>query len=106
MKNKISSLFTIVFYFFRYLAAGDSMISLSYLFRLGKATVSNIISETLEQIWKILKPIVLTPPNEEKWREVAEGFKEAWHYPNCIGAIDGKHVLIQVSILKVLQTLS
>ncbi|KAJ8953422.1 hypothetical protein NQ318_023539 [Aromia moschata] len=78
----------------RYLASGNSMVSLSYLFRVGKSTISNIITETLIVIWKILKPLVLAPPTEEKWLAIASGYGQ-WNFPNCIGAIDGKHVTIQ-----------
>jgi hypothetical protein len=28
----------------------------------------------------------------EKWEEVSEGFKQYANFPNCIGAIDGKHI--------------
>lgn len=34
------------------------------------------------------------PPSEARWRQVAEGFGERWNFPNCIGAVDGKHVQI------------
>jgi len=30
--------------------------------------------------------------NEEKWIKIAKGFNENANYPNCIGAIDGKHI--------------
>lgn len=35
---------------------------------------------------------VLTMPDE--WRTIANGF-EKWNFPHCIGAVDGKHVLIR-----------
>lgn len=70
--------------------------SLSYTFRVGKSTVSNILSDTLETIWKVLQPEVLKIPEEIDFREIANGFNRCWNYPNCIGAIDGKHVWIQV----------
>lgn len=72
------------------------MTSLSYSFRVGKSTVTDILSNTLEVIWQVLKPEVLKTPDENCFRQIAEGFKEKWNYPNCIGAMDGKHVLIQV----------
>lgn len=34
-------------------------------------------------------------PTEEAWREIAAGLWEKWQFPNCIGAIDGKHITIQ-----------
>jgi len=43
----------------RYLASRDSMTSISYAFRVGHNTVSKIISETCEEIWKVLKDMRL-----------------------------------------------
>ena len=34
------------------------------------------------------------PSTEEEWRAIAEEFNDRWQYPNCIGAMDGKHVAI------------
>ena len=35
------------------------------------------------------------PSSEEEWREIADGFHTRWQFPNCIGAIDGQHIVIQ-----------
>eukprot|EP00102_Acyrthosiphon_pisum_P019169 XP_016656379.1 PREDICTED: uncharacterized protein LOC107882497 [Acyrthosiphon pisum] len=40
-------------------------------------------------------PEVMAAPNEEKWKEIASEFWTSWNFPNCLGAIDGKHVTIQ-----------
>ncbi|XP_011174775.1 protein ALP1-like [Solenopsis invicta] len=79
----------------RYLASGDSMNSLSYAFRVGHNTISKIISETCEVIWNCLKDSVLLKNNQESWKAIANEFERLWNFPNCIGAIDGKHVQIQ-----------
>ncbi|KAK5647298.1 hypothetical protein RI129_002190 [Pyrocoelia pectoralis] len=71
------------------------MVSISYQYRLGKTTVSHIINETCEAIWNTLHPTFLKKPDITAWRSIAEGFEEHWQLPNCIGAIDGKHVVIQ-----------
>lgn len=76
----------------RYLASGDSMRSLSYAFRVGHNTVSKIVSETCDAIWNCMKGVVFLQDNEESWQKVADDFEAMWNYPNCIGAIDGKHV--------------
>ncbi|XP_019697645.2 uncharacterized protein LOC109503991, partial [Harpegnathos saltator] len=79
----------------RYLASGDSMKSLSYSFRVAHNTISKIISETCEVIWICLKDTIFIKDNEESWATVVYEFEQLWNFPNCIGAIDGKHVQIQ-----------
>ncbi|XP_024878239.1 protein ANTAGONIST OF LIKE HETEROCHROMATIN PROTEIN 1-like, partial [Temnothorax curvispinosus] len=79
----------------RYVVSGDSMVSLSYQFRMGKSTVSNIIFETCTALWSKLRASVLELPTTEDWKEIGRGFESQWNFPNCIGAIDGKHIPIQ-----------
>lgn len=46
----------------------------------------------------ILSPIFIllqVPSTEEEWESVRNGYLQNWNFPNCYGAIDGKHVLIQ-----------
>ncbi|XP_012542612.3 protein ALP1-like [Monomorium pharaonis] len=79
----------------RYLALGDNMKSLSYAFRIAHNTISKIVSETCNAIWNGLKLFVFLEDNEENWKSIANEFQRLWNFPNCIGAIDGKHVQIQ-----------
>lgn len=32
------------------------------------------------------------PDSAEKWKRVAGMFQEKWHFPHCLGAMDGKHI--------------
>ncbi|XP_029157964.1 protein ALP1-like [Nylanderia fulva] len=79
----------------RWLASGDSMTSLSYAFRIAQCTLSQIIPETCQAIWISLQEKVMIDPTEENWNTIARDFEAICQFPNCIGAIDGKHVIIQ-----------
>lgn len=39
--------------------------------------------------------IAIPQPTEELWKKHAANFELKWSYPNCIGAIDGKHIRIR-----------
>ena len=80
----------------RYLATGESQQTQSFYFRVGRASVCNIIEETCCAIWEVLKRIFLRAPNEIKeWQNIIKEFNQNWNFPQCIGAIDGKHVRIE-----------
>jgi hypothetical protein len=59
--------------------------------------VCNIIRNTCTVLWQVLQPLYVKPPStEEDWKGITTEFGNIWSFPNCIGAIDGKHVAIQV----------
>lgn len=81
---------------FSFLAHGDSVATTSLLFRIGKSTLYSIIPEVCSAIWEELNTTYLQCPQEEsEWITIANDFYNIWNYPNCIGAIDGKHCRIQ-----------
>ncbi|XP_073507154.1 uncharacterized protein [Phyllobates terribilis] len=79
----------------RFLATGKSYTSLHLQFRDGKSTISRIVRCTCTVIWQKMQPIVMPSPTEETWLQVAAGFQTVANFPNCIGAVDGKHVIVQ-----------
>lgn len=80
----------------RYLANGNSMRSIGYAFRVSPNTVSMIIHETCNVIWEKLKDVVLPISSQDAWMKVAADFESIWNFPHCLGAIDGKHITIEV----------
>ena len=77
------------------MATGDSFKSLGFSYRMGASTVASIIPEVCVALWETLSPLYMSAPKEQgDWESIADGFKQ-WNFPNCIGAIDGKHVQIQ-----------
>ena len=35
------------------------------------------------------------PATREEWKRIQEAFKAKWNFPNCCGAVDGKHCQIK-----------
>ena len=80
----------------RFLATGESQQSLSFSYRIEKATVSKFVSETSLARYNSLKQPYLKPPSsKEEWLSISSGFEDCWNFPHCLGAIDGKHIRIE-----------
>ena len=60
------------------------------------------MSKTCQAIWNNLKDKVFSDNEENVWIQKANEFEDLWNFPNCIGAIDGKHIVLQVYKIYVL----
>ncbi|XP_066463503.1 uncharacterized protein [Eleutherodactylus coqui] len=78
----------------RFLATGNSYASQHSQFLIGRSTIGGIVRETCDVLWQCLVPLVMAPPCHQDWLDVAEGFMNAAQFPNCIGALDGKHIRV------------
>ncbi|KYN07641.1 Putative nuclease HARBI1, partial [Cyphomyrmex costatus] len=58
----------------RFLISGDSYTSMQYYFKISKQSISFIVPEVCEALVHSLK---------------------MWNFPHCLGAIDGKHIVLQ-----------
>ena len=74
---------------------GDEQKTIATSYRLGRSTVHYITWETCEALWTDLQPLHMAIPTEDVWLDIAKEFWQRWDFPNCIGAIDGKHVKIK-----------
>ncbi|XP_033221148.1 uncharacterized protein LOC117175547 [Belonocnema kinseyi] len=79
----------------RYLASEDSMTSISFAFRVSPNTVSKIVRETCRAIWLALRCEAFLRLNTARWYIIAKDFEDKWNFCHCIGAVDGKQVLMQ-----------
>ncbi|XP_050517397.1 uncharacterized protein LOC126892027 [Diabrotica virgifera virgifera] len=78
----------------RFLASGDSYQSLSYLFKISPQLISSIVIEVCEALKNVLRDQVKVPTTSDEWKKISDLFEERWNFPNCVGAIDGKHIVI------------
>ena len=73
------------------------MHSMSFHYLAGVSTISYVIGETCDAIWNSIRQEIMPPSKTtEEWLYLAKEFQEKWDFNHCIGAIDGKHVVIEV----------
>lgn len=77
------------------MASGDSYKSIAYNYLLGDRTVSNIVQEVAVAIWNNMQSIYLPEQTTETWKSIASRFEQRWQFPHCVGAVDGKHIVIK-----------
>ena len=69
--------------------------TISFSYRVGSSTVAGIVGAVSQAIWDCLVEEYMPVPTKQDWRDIAAGFLQRWNFPNCLGSIDGKHVVIQ-----------
>ena len=81
----------------RYLVTGDAQVTIAASYRISPTSIGRMIFECCEAIWLVLldKGYMKVPSEPNEWMSISEKFKEHWNFPNCVGAIDGKHVIMQ-----------
>ena len=77
------------------MATGNSFHSLGYNFMMGTSTLSSIVQQVSESIWKNVQPIHMPALDREICLNAVHEFNERWDFPNCFGCIDGKHIRIK-----------
>ncbi|XP_003425722.2 uncharacterized protein LOC100678932 isoform X2 [Nasonia vitripennis] len=75
-----------------YLAHGGCVNNEAWLFRLGRSTAYQLIAEVCEILSVALVKKYVQFPNKQQWLQIAKGYQRLWNFPNCIGALYGKHV--------------
>ncbi|XP_028901043.2 uncharacterized protein LOC105219644 [Zeugodacus cucurbitae] len=77
-----------------FLAQGCNFHVISWAYKIAISTVRKIIYETCDAIWNELHVVYISPPNLSELKGIANSFYVKTGLPNCLGAIDGKHIRI------------
>ena len=82
--------------FLRYVASGESYRSLEYQFRVSRRSISRRIPTVAKAIIDELQHQYLKTPNTvDEWLIISEKFYQRWNFPNMIGAVDGKQIVLE-----------
>ena len=66
-----------------------------YQYRVSEVSVSGLVPVVCQVIAEsVMEGYMSLPDSKEKWLSVTKEFGEKWQFPNCVGVIDGKHVLL------------
>ena len=78
-----------------YLSGGVSYRHRMFSSRLPRNSLSTVMREVCTAIHEEYETeVVKCPSTPEEWKAIRDGFQRRWQFPHCLGAIDGKHVLI------------
>lgn len=79
----------------RFLATGRSLEDLKFSTGISAQSLGRIIPETCAAIVRVLQAEYLKfPSNSVEWKATAEEFNDLWNFPNCGGALGGRHIRI------------
>nr|XP_036674941.1 protein ANTAGONIST OF LIKE HETEROCHROMATIN PROTEIN 1-like [Drosophila suzukii] len=77
-----------------FLASGDLQRHVGSTYRISKQHFGVVLDQVCTAIWTALQGEFpkWTTDNMLRW---AKDFEDEWNFPNCLGAVDGKHVAIK-----------
>ena len=80
----------------RYLSSGESYGDLAVHWCVSKAIVHKIIVEVCSAIIdEFMDETLYLPRSKAVWIHEADEFYRQWNLPNCVAAVDGKHIRIK-----------
>ena len=86
----------------RFLAMGETFSSLNLQFRIPERAVSYIVDSVSKAIVSYIgKEYIKLTSCSREWLQISETFLSRWNFPNCLEAIDGKHIQIRVWVYRI-----
>lgn len=80
--------------FCRYYACGSLQRHIASNYRVSKQAFGKIIDQVSRAICIEMQNEIPDLSNEQ-WLQISNKFNYKWNFPNCLGAIDGKHIAIK-----------
>ena len=65
-----------------------------YQYRVSDSTISNFVPVVSVKSKVFIHEFIRFPSTENYWLKIATEFEELWHFTDCIGALDGKHITL------------
>lgn len=78
-----------------YLASGSNQRHMASIYRVGPNTFGKMIDKVCDAICAEFQEEAFKTYTNSDWLNVSNQFNAVWNLPNCIGAIDGKHIEIK-----------
>ena len=81
----------------RYFVSGESFRSLEHQFRISRKAILYIVEHVAAAIIQILRKIYLKTllKTTDEWFKISQKFKQHWNFPNGLGGVDGKHIVLK-----------
>lgn len=80
--------------YFKFLGKGESFRSLAFGYRISPSAISKFVLKVLTALQKQFVPLFLSSLDQINCNQKAGEFMKRWDFPNCVAAIDGKHMRI------------
>ena len=77
-----------------FLATNADYRTIGHLFGVARSTVCVVTKDVCAAIVRILLPKYIKVPTGEALKDVVEGFKYKWGFPQCARVVDGTHIPI------------
>lgn len=77
------------------LATNSDYRTIGHLFGISKESVCVIADEFRTVMAEIMLPRYIKIPTGEDLHKVMETFQQKWDFPQCVGAVDGSHIIIK-----------
>ena len=65
-----------------------------YQYRVSDSTISNFVPVVSVKSKVFIHEFIRFPSTENYWLKIATEFEELWHFTDCIGALDRKHITL------------